>query len=90
MCKLEDILKTELRMPLTDIQTEKGISSERIAFNTDVMFAVAKKMEMPLDKTADLMRQKGMFKTLHKAYAIRHKEGVVGVSKLISKSLQEA
>lgn len=90
MCKLDDILKTEIRRPTVGEPADKGMSVERLEFNTDVMFAVAKIMEMPLDKTADLMRKKGQFSTLRRAYSQRHRLSISSISNSITKSLKEA
>mgnify|MGYP006872991968 CR=1 FL=1 len=89
MCKLDDILKTEIRKHSIGEPAEKGISFERVEFNTDVIFAVAKKMELPLDKTADLMRRKGQFDALRRAYSQRHRMSIGSISNTISKSLKE-
>ena len=90
MCKLDDILKTEVRRPMVGEPADKGMSIERVKFNTDVMFAVAKKLELPLDKTADLMRKTGQFNSLRRAYSQRHRLGIVTISNSITKSLKEA
>ena len=90
MCKLDDILKTEIRKPTVGEPADKGMSVERVKFNTDVMFAVAKKMELPLDKTADLMRRKGQFNALRQAYSQRYRLSIGSISNSITKSLKEA
>ena len=90
MCNLDDILKTEIRKPTVGAPADKGMSVERLEFNTDVMFAVAKKMELPLDKTAALMRNKGLFSVLHRAYTQRHRQSINSISNIITKSLQES
>ena len=90
MCKIEDILNTEIRMQEKVNPVKQGMTSERVRFNTDVMFAVAKQLEMPLDKTSELMRRKNMFQRLHRGFAHRHSEGVAQLSKTISKALLES
>ena len=89
MCKLDDILKTEIRKPTVGELSDKGMSVERLEFNTNVMFAVAKEMELPLDKTADLMRRKGQFSALRRAYSQRHRLSIGSISNSITKSLKE-
>lgn len=90
MCKLDDILKTETCRPNIVKTADKGISVERVKFNTDVMFAVAKGLGLPLDKTAELMRSKGQFSTLRRAYSQRHRKSIRKVSSTITESLKEA
>jgi len=88
MCSLNDILKTDIRTYNDAPTAKQGISAERIRFNTDVMFSVAKRMELPLDKTADLMRQKGAFGILNKAYSRRKRCSVSDIAREISQSLR--
>ena len=87
MCKLDDILKTEVRSIDAQPSARHGMSAECIRFNTDVMFAVAKHLEMPLDKTADAMRQKGLFKRLDRAYRYRTREKLSSVVKELSSDI---
>lgn len=87
MCKLDDILKTEQKSVQRPVQTRRGLSYDHIEYNTNVMFAVAKRLEMPLDKTVDAMRQKGLFKRLDRAYRNRTREKLSSVVKELSSEI---
>jgi energy-converting hydrogenase A subunit M len=90
MCKIEDILNTEYRVCNEQPTAQKGMTTERVRFNTDIVFSIAKKLEMPLDKTADLMRRKGAFKRLGKAFTRRKTVSVKTITDEIAQSLLEA
>ena len=89
MCKLDDILNTEIKTYESLPTAQRGIGTDRVRFNTDVMFSVAKSLEMPLDKTAELMRRKNMFKRLGKAYVRRNAVSMKVLSDEIIRALKE-
>ena len=64
------------------------MSMERIRFNTDVMFSLAKRLEMPLDATTELLRSHNGFRRLHRSYGRRHKDSVSDIAKELSLSLR--
>lgn len=90
MCKLDVILNTDVRKYDEKPTATRGMTMERIRFNTDVMFYVAKLLKMPLDRTADLMRNNGAFSLLNKAFGNRHKSTTRDIANLITKSLVNA
>ena len=59
MCKLEDIIKTTPQKIQIEEKQNKGISIARIKFNTEIIFALSKALEIPLDKTVSLIKKKG-------------------------------
>lgn len=57
MCKFEDIIRTTPQDVKVKEGQGKNISLTRIEFNTDIVFALAKKLEKPLDETLSLMKK---------------------------------
>lgn len=88
MCKLNDILNTEVRSYDGEPSAKQGMSVERIRFNTDVMFALAKRLEMPLDRATELMRRRDGFRHLHRSFARRHEVSAYEIAKELSLSLR--
>ena len=88
MCKLNDILNTEVRSYDVEPSARTGMSQERIRFYTDVMFALAKLLEMPLDNIIDLMRHHDGFRRLNRSYVRRHKSSAYKIAKELSLSLR--
>ena len=88
MCKLNDILNTEVRNFDGEPSAKQGMRVERIRFNTDVMFALAKQLEMPLDRATELMRRRNGFHLLRRSYAHRHDVSVCEIAKELSLSLR--
>lgn len=88
MCKLNDILNTEVRIYDGGPSATNGISMERVRFNTDVMFSLAKRLEMPLDATADLLRRHDGFRRLHRSYGRRHEASASDIAKELSSLLR--
>ena len=88
MCKLNHILNTEVRIYDVVPSATNGMSMERIRFNTDVMFNLAKRLEMPLDATTDLLRSHNGFRRLHRSFGLRHKVSASDIAKELSHSLQ--
>lgn len=88
MCKLNDVLKTKVYSYDAEPSARSGMSQERIRFNTDVMFALAKRLQKPLDSTTNLMRQRDGFRRLHRSYGRRHEVSVNKIAKELSISLQ--
>lgn len=58
MCKFEDIIKTTPRKIIVEEKQKKGISMNRIEFNTNIVFDLAKRLELPLDQTLLLLKGK--------------------------------
>ena len=55
MCKLDTILHTSLNSFAKDYPRQKqGMYFGRIEYTTNLLFAMAKRVEMPLDKTIQL------------------------------------
>ena len=47
MCKIEKVLETKVqKIPIGEAQ-KKGLSYDHIRYNTDLVFAIAKKLEIP-------------------------------------------
>lgn len=88
MCKLDVILNTDVRSYDIEPTAKHGMAMERIRFNTDVMFALAKRLEMPLDSTAELMRKGDGFRRLHRSFSRRHETSVSEIAKELSISLR--
>lgn len=84
MCKLNDILNTEIRSYDVAPSATNGMSMERVRFNTDVMFSLAKRLEMPLDATADLLRRHNGFHRLQRSYGRRHAVSASDIAKELS------
>ena len=87
MCKLNDILNTEVRSYDSEPSAKQGMSVERIRFNTDVMFALAKRIELPLDRTLELLRSNDGFRRLHRSFARRHEASANEIAKELCLSL---
>lgn len=88
MYKIEKILSTEVRDYNQGAPASRKMTKQRIRYNTDVVFAVAKQMDAPLDKTADLMLAKDVFKRVYKSYSQRDVVSVNSVAKQISLALK--
>jgi hypothetical protein len=87
MCTLNDILRTEVRSYDAAPTAKQGMSKERIRFNTDVMFALAKRLELPLDSTAELMRRHDGFSRLYRSFIRRHEASASDIAKELSLTL---
>lgn len=88
MCKIDRILSTEVRDFNQGAPAGRKMTRKRIRYNTDVVFAVAKQIEMPLDKTVDLMLAKDELKRVYKSFSQRDTVSVDSVAKQISLALQ--
>ena len=87
MCKLDVILKTNVSNYAGKPTAKRGMTMDRIRFNTDVMFALARRLELPLDCTTELMRRSGGFKRLYNSYMHRHDMTTSEIAKELSRSL---
>ena len=77
MCKLENIIRTTQKKIRLKEQQNKGISSARIEFNTNIIFALSKTIEKPLDVTLSLIKEKGsqcLFQSFGKRNVMKQKE----------------
>ena len=73
MCKIERVLETKLqKIPLGEVQ-KKGLSFDHIKYNTDIVFSLAKKLEIPIDDAIIRIKQKKNLKTFNNAYSKRNK-----------------
>lgn len=89
MCTIDTIIKTSLH-PVEPTQTVKrGKSFEQIEYMTNIIFAVAKRLQQPLDKTLDLIMQKGMISVLDGAYKNRKNRTVRSIVDELSNNLLE-
>lgn len=87
MCTIDTIIKTSLH-PTEPTQTVKrGKSFEQIEYMTNIIFAVAKRLQQPLDKTLDLIMQKGMISVLDGAYKNRKNRTVRSIVDELSNNL---
>lgn len=68
---------------------KRGKSLEQIEYMTNIIFAVAKRLQQPLDKTLSLIEQKGMISVLERAYTHRGDKTVRNVVDELSNNLLE-
>lgn len=88
MCKIEKILKTQrTSIPIGAQLGTKPMSMNQIRYNTDVIFSVAKKLEIPLDEAIDRMKRNGGMKTLNNAYRKRNQVSHSSVVKNITSEI---
>lgn len=73
MCKLDIIIKTTPRKIANVKGAKRGKSLEQIEYMTDILFAVAKRTEEPLDKTLEQIQERGLMTALNNAYRNRKK-----------------
>ena len=73
MCKIEKVLETKVqKIPIGEAQ-KKGLSYDHIRFNTDLVFAIAKKLEIPIDDAIMRIKQTDNLKTFNNAYSKRNR-----------------
>lgn len=71
MCKLDTIINTTAQdfHPTTVIK--RGKSMEQIEYMTNILFALAKHLQKPLDKTLECIENSKLLPILDKAYRFR-------------------
>ena len=71
MCKLDTIIDTRVQdfHPTTVIK--RGKSKEQIEYMTNILFALAKRLQKPLDKTLESIEKNHLLPILDKAYLCR-------------------
>lgn len=90
MCKLDTILHTSLNSFVKDYPRQKqGMSFDRIEYTTNLLFAIAKRVEMPLDKTIQLIGEKGEMPKLQNSFLKRKMIKPNTIILEISKSVQK-
>lgn len=73
MCKIEKVLETKVqKIPIGETQ-KKGLSYDHIRFNTDLVFSIAKKLEIPIDDAIMRIKQTDNLKTFNNAYSKRNR-----------------
>lgn len=88
MSKIDVVLNTEMRDYVEGARVNRKMTKQRIRFNTDVVFAVAKQNNLPLDKTASMMIANSVFDRIHHSYSRRKKISIPEFIKSISLELQ--
>ncbi len=91
MCELDTILQTSLNSFPKDYPRQKrGMSFNRIEYTTNLLFAIAKRVELPLDKTMQLIREKGEMPKLCNSFLKRKAIKPNTIIREISKSIMQA
>lgn len=90
MCRIEKILKTQKTVLPHMIKQEEGktMSVNQIRYNTDMVFSVAKNLEIPLDVAIDRMKKNGGMKTLNNSYRKRNRVSHSAIVKEISSEIE--
>lgn len=88
MYKVDDILNTEVRSFDGHPTAKQGMSMDRIRFYTDVIFALAKFKEKPLDVTIDLLLSSKKITRLYLSYGQRKKKSAREIAKELSPLLR--
>lgn len=88
MKKIDRILTTEIRDFKQGDPINKRMTKQQIRYNTDVVFAVAKRMDKPLDQTASMMLNKNEFKRLYNSYKRRNSVSANTIVEHISQALE--
>ena len=89
MCKIEKVLRTK-RASIPALQPQKGgkpMSVNQIRYNTDMVFSVAKQLEIPLDEAIDKMVRNGGMRTLNNSYRKRKSVSSSSIVKEISSEI---
>ena len=73
MCKIEKVLETKVqKIPIGEVQ-KKGLSYDHIRYNTDLVFSIAKKLEIPIDDAIMRIKHTDNLKTFNNAYSKRNR-----------------
>lgn len=64
MCKLDTIINTSEQVCHSKAVAERGKSMEQIEYMTNILFALAKYLRKPLDKTIENLEEKHLFPIL--------------------------
>lgn len=90
MCKIEKVLRTK-RAVIPALQPQKGgkpMSVNQIRYNTDMVFSIAKKLEIPLDEAVDKMTRNGGMRTLNNSYRKKNRVSRSSIVKEISSGIE--
>lgn len=85
MCGIKKIIKTTKTPIVREAKMQRrGLDYDHIRFNTDVVFEVAKKLELPLDETFERMKQYDGLTSFSASYRNRHVVGAKDAARGIS------
>ena len=71
MCKLDTIINTTVHDFHPSTVIKRGKSMEQIEYMTNILFALAKRLQRPLDKTLECIEKSHLLPILDKAYHCR-------------------
>lgn len=74
MCNLDTLIITSEQVCHYTATAERGKSMEQIEYMTNILFALAKYLRKPLDKTIESIEEKHLFPILDKAYKYRNRK----------------
>lgn len=72
MCKLDTVIRTTEQGYSPTNVIKRGKSIEQIEYMTNILFALAKRLQKPLDKTLESLEERDLFPILDKAYQNRN------------------
>ena len=90
MCRIEKIIRTQ-QTTLPPVSKQEGgrpMSVNQIRYNTDMVFSVAKNLEIPLDVAIDRMKRNGSMRTLNNSYRKRNRVSHSAIVKEISSEIE--
>lgn len=87
MCKLDTIINTSERVCHSTAVAEHGKSMEQIEYMTNILFALAKYLRKPLDKTIESLDENHLFPILGKAYQYRNRKNSGAVLKELADNM---
>ncbi len=80
MCKLDTIINTTVRDFHPSTVIKRGKSMEQIEYMTNILFALAKRLQRPLDKTLESIEKSHLLPILDKAYLCRKQKSSNDIS----------
>lgn len=91
MCRIEKILRTQQTTlpPISKQEEGKSMSVNQIRYNTDMVFSIAKNLEIPLDVAIDRMKRNGSMRTLNNSYRKRNRVSYSAIVKEISSEIED-
>ena len=91
MCGIKKIIQTKKGSLVRDAKVQRrGLNFDHIRFNTDVVFEVAKKLELPLDEAFERMKQYDGLISLSRSYRHRRVVGAKDAARGISSGIIRA
>ena len=87
MCKLDTIIKTTEQGYNPVNVVKRGKSMEQIEYMTNILFALAKRLQKPLDKTLECLEKMNLFPILDNAYHSRNKKSSSAVLKELTDNI---